>query len=70
MNNNFLAGFIIGSLMGAAIALVFAPNKGIGRQKSLVMGSENQVATAHYEAPRIVLDEGMNASTSTGFDGV
>ncbi len=66
MNNNFLAGFILGGLIGAAIALVFMPSKGIGRHESIVMGAENQVVSTRYEAPRIVLDEGLNASVSTG----
>jgi gas vesicle protein len=66
MNNNFLAGFIIGCLIGAAVALVLAPMRGAGRQKRVAMGAENQVISTQYEAPRIVLDEGINASGLTG----
>lgn len=64
MNNNFLAGFILGCLIGAAIAFVFAPNKRVAGEKGVALSAENQVVSTHYEAPRIILDEGMNASVA------
>ena len=55
----------MGGLIGAAIALVFAPR----RHESIAPSAESVLPTAtqpnDYEAPRIVLDEGINASAST-----
>lgn len=73
MNRNgiFLAGFILGGLIGAAIAFVFSPSMGGERRKSVVTdGVHHQSVNTQYEAPRIILDEGMNASVSTGSDDV